>query len=580
MARGQSRWSVALDAARALRRRSPAGPWHDLALPTDLPVVLLADDVSGGAVARWTGWLDGRRIEVVSPAEPPPWDWANRDPRARRAGPVTQVSGTVRLLGPVGAVVDLLPVPALPGEADDRVGLFRLLVGYVAADGCYVVDRETTGDEEGVRAVEQLVTGLLALPRDDRSALSPPDRELARAVRPPRPTVRALFVPKRTPHVVKLRDVETDVVLPAREPGLRLRCLTELPAGDLVSSAVVRSHGRAPRELPGTMDHPRLHLRRYDGAVEFAGRTLMYAGSTVLPDSFRHPRAVRLEHPRLHGGLGQPARVPDRYRPRQGLEGAYYQLDSTYTGHFGHVMTEVVSRLWGWDLARELQPDLRVLMFRRRHRRFRPELELRLLGAFGVDEADVTWVDEPVRLTSVVSASPMWNNGPGPYVHPGIRDVWARLTAGLLDRAANTDTPPRIFVSRSGEYGARLCRNAMQVENLFARHGWVVVYPEHHDLADQVRLFHHATHVAGFGGSAMFNLMHARDLRQVIVLNSEAYTARNEHLFTALTGGTVDYFWSPAETPQPASGWSKSAFESAWSFDFATHGDRLEELLG
>ena len=68
--------------------------------------------------------------------------------------------------------------------------------------------------------------------------------------------------------------------------------------------------------------------------------------------------------------------------------------------------------------------------------------------------------------------------------------------------------------------------------------------------------FREARVVAGFGGSAMFNLMYAENLEGVILLNQEAYIARNEHLFTSLTGGEVHYFWSRPDVEHPEGGFS------------------------
>jgi capsular polysaccharide biosynthesis protein len=300
----------------------------------------------------------------------------------------------------------------------------------------------------------------------------------------------------------------------------------------------------------------------------------------VLPDSFHHHLARQINHPRLERVDASTARIRPRFQPSRVLDGHYYQLDSTFTGHFGHVMTEVVSRLWGWDAAHARHSDLRAIMFRRAHKRFRPDFELRLFRAFGIDEEQVVWVDEPVLVRSVVSATPMWHNADPLYVHPDLVSTWQRLTEGLLRDAPDTDVAERIFVSRTATYSDRLCRNLSAVEDLFAGHGYRVVYPEEHSLAEQALIFSRATHVAGLGGSAMCNLMHCTRLRSVVILNHSGYTARNEHLFTSLTGGQVHYFWSPPDVPIPSSGWSPEIFKSSWAFDFDQHGAALEKLLG
>ena len=62
----------------------------------------------------------------------------------------------------------------------------------------------------------------------------------------------------------------------------------------------------------------------------------------------------------------------------------------------------------------------------------RPAPETTLLPAFGIAPEDIVWVDGPVTVTSLVGCTPMWHNAPPFYVHPAIRETWARLRAGLI----------------------------------------------------------------------------------------------------------------------------------------------------
>jgi capsular polysaccharide biosynthesis protein len=180
----------------------------------------------------------------------------------------------------------------------------------------------------------------------------------------------------------------------------------------------------------------------------------------------------------------------------------------------------------------------------------------------------------------VVSATPMWHNAEPHYVHPGIAEVWARIGAGLAQHESAVATGPRIFVSRSDATAnnARICRNLKDVERRFAARGFTIVYPEQHPLPDQARLFREARVVAGFGGSALFNVMHTRRLEALVVLNNSSYFARNEHLFASVKGGESHYFWSPPDVP-PEDPLSRDALRTSWEFDVAGLGDDLDRLL-
>ena len=172
----------------------------------------------------------------------------------------------------------------------------------------------------------------------------------------------------------------------------------------------------------------------------------------------------------------------------------------------------------------------------------------------------------------------MWHNAPPFYVHPDIQEVWARLTSGLLDGRPPAEHE-RIFVSRGHDLNRRRCRNQAEVERFFADRGFHVFYPERLPLDEQVALFAGARVVAGFAGSAMFNLMHSRRLEKTIVISHSGYDARNEHLFTSLLGGELHYFAQEPDAPLTGIEGSKQAQRSSYAFDFESYGADLARVI-
>jgi hypothetical protein len=328
------------------------------------------------------------------------------------------------------------------------------------------------------------------------------------------------------------------------------------------------------------VDYPAMSLRHYEGSISSAGGMRLFTGDTILPDSFRWYFSAHGGSPRLASATGDIARIPPRHLPRRRLAGDYYNLDCIFDGHFGHLTTEVVSRLWGWDLAKRENPDLKALFHVRPKRDNNPVLERALFSAYGIREDDLVWAEGPVKVDGLVSATPMWQDHRPYFAHPDISETWQRLTAGLLGNAEPAEHE-RIFVSRGEKLAHRRhCRNQAEVERFFADRGFHVFYPEQLSLAEQVALFAGARVVAGFSGSAMFNLMHTRRLEATIVLSQNAYLARNEHLFAAVLGGELHYFWAPADVPPPRAGErTRESVRSSWAFDFVEHGADLDRVI-
>ena len=575
-----------LQLTRRLRGRAPVRISRPLADVTSLPgkaadrnVVVLAMRGDRRAVLRWLMQFHGDRVHVLSPDATLLKRESGASFTHHRADSLDEVDDVLKVMRPVDVIVDLTA-----GSIDAHLATWRRLFFHLSGGGIYVLDRSAV---RNARFRPGLRTWMSAISPADGNGSAPAGWRNHASATANVTLSRSLFIiGKRGKHFLKLRDAEANRVLPAREPSVGVTELAALPAGQLRSAARVISHESAVpiRWLPDQMSYPTHHLRHYTGRIAFYGSTLFCTNRSILPDSFRWHLEPIPRNPKIRSMSPTFARLKVKARPRETLEGHYYNLDPQYSGHFGHIMTEVVGRLWGWDQAKRQIPELKAIFRVDAPARHGETVQRRLLRAYGIADDDIVVVDHPVHLESLVSATVMWHNADPHYTHPMLRDVWDRLRTNLAD----PDAPvyERIFVSRAETFWRRSCRNVRAVEELFASHGFTVIHPEQLDLAVQVGIFSTARVVAGFGGSALFNVMYATKLECLIVLNHEAYIARNEHLYTALLGGDVHYFWSPPDVPQPAqftSGadhrWSGDAFVSGWEFDFARNQEPLEQLL-
>ena len=577
----------------APKQRSPAKvEVHPLyrqlaALPAgvDRTVVVLPGKLRRSTVAAWLGPFSSDRVHVISAGIGSEWRLPEMSITHHVAPSEEHLSWHLKLLGPIDVLLDL------GGDPADYPAILQRRFFHVRSGGCYAVkfSKRNSGAFGGPASewIGSLVDpGGLARRDAADNADGVRDAVAQSAIMEWSNSTRLLtagrafvFLHKQQDHYLKLRDAETNRVLTAREPDLEVAILSRRIAGGFEYPGVVISHDSAVPipSLPARIEYPTLWLRHYIGRIALAGNTLMYTDFSVLPDSFRHHLEANPRNIRLINVSADFARVPPDRRPSITLPGTFYQLESTYPGHFGHVMTELVSRLWGWPEAKRAFPELKAIFHPRRPREADTALERQILQAYGIAADDIVAVNEPVYLESVVSASPMWHNQVPHYVHPEMSSVWHRLAEGLIEKTA--PTYDRIFVSRTARWKRRACRNSADVERLFEAHGFTVIYPETLDLGVQAAIFANASIIAGFGGSALFNIMYCRKLQTLILLSHEAYTARNEHLFSSLSDVTVHYFWSPPDIPHPPDGWLQDAFYSGWEFDFTRNEGSLRSLL-
>lgn len=382
----------------------------------------------------------------------------------------------------------------------------------------------------------------------------------------------------------KIRDADANALLTERFGQRWGRVLHVEPAMSYTSAAVVTIHGT--RSMPwngvgpepsshGTIDVPEMYVRQYHGVTCWA-RQRVALDNYWLPDTFRHPLHRTLSHRALVNSAPRHARLPstDGMQARRVHEPCFY-FDSEYPSHFGHFLSEVLARVWGWRMAQRHEPNLRPLVGLAQGRRDLPGYQRRIYSALGVDMSHVEYVhfEDCLQVDTLYAATPAF--AMPQYASPLLSEDWS--AAARVFVAPGADTPRRLFVGRRVR-GIRSCQNTEEVEAFFTALGFTVVYPEDHDFADQVTMFANADVIAGFVGSGLFNTMFTRD-KTVLIISPDTYTATNEYLIAGLTGARLHYFLADAEIKHTAGGWSWKAYQSNFRFDVDKHAEGIRAVI-
>lgn len=473
------------------------------------------------------------------------------------------------------------PVDLLIDETG-RLDLFRNLFFHVKPSGAIVVQdwaagRIPTAGEESVwsfvaRVIEERAAGGVPETDDERD-----DAALGQAIGSLALTGRHLVVVNRVDALAKLREDEVDSLLQMPGGSPRGVVVEQVPAVEFPSRCGLTEHNASREsELPRGYSAPALSLRKYQDVVCAPGQVLLQ-DNVVLPDSYRHNQYPRLTNRFTTDLSPYFAQVAEGWSEATQLSGAYFHLDSEWPGHFGHVMTEQLSRLWAWASAKRAQPDLKALLSVPPRRTELRSFQLELFEAAGIAAEDLVLIDEPMRVETMWAATPMFSMPS--YVHPEILTIWESVGQELASSAHRQGDPQRIFCSRKPTYQRRRCHNAAEVEAFFAGHGFEVLYPEDLPMARQASIFRGAQIVAGFAGSGLFNLALGGPSKRVIVIGPESYRASNEYMMASVLGHTLDLVWCRPDVPQPAGGVSELATRSAFSVDFNAEGRDLARIL-
>jgi capsular polysaccharide biosynthesis protein len=456
-----------------------------------------------------------------------------------------------------------------------RYAVFLQLLPALVDGGRYVLRDGGASDgplaDRDGESLPELVGRLTAAQADRVPAdCHPDDQERVRMLGARQVHGRVLMITKVGHHLTKLREEEVDRALPGRLGPGRHEVLARRPAERFTARATLHSN-RPDLDAPflPEFDVPPRTLR-LDRDVVCRPRQLVVAGDAMLPASFHHAQKRRLRNRGSVDAARWYARLDDPTEPTT-LPGTWYHLASEFPGHFGHVMTEDLARLWGWDEARQAYGDLKLLVGAGDPAP-KPFL-LELLEAFGISRTDVLAAPGPVRVERLVTATPQLHNGC--YVDPQVDATWSRITDRLADPTLRT--PRRIFVTRPPGTSRR-CLNGELLEARFEAAGFTVVRPETLALPAQVSLFAGADVVAGYAGSGLFTALASRPGTTCVVFGSESYTAINEWLISAVKGFDHHHFWCPST--RPASGtFDRASFHADFRFDTEHDARRLDDLL-
>lgn len=455
--------------------------------------------------------------------------------------------------GPFDAILDRTRRPAVRGR------VFQNAFFHLRPGGGYVVARHVSQESTlGAGQKGQALSTHLARMESGRPAERLDGDHLVLVNQ-----VRAL---------AKLNEREANKVLELRggpDRVLHTVAGTAFPSRCTFTS----SNGQRRQNMPDLYDVPAASLREYHQATCLPGQVVT-KDNLLLPDTYRHNQARRLANRYTVEVARRFATLPEGVDDAPLLEGTYFYLDNEIRGHFGHAMTEQLSRLWALPKVRELAPDVKAVLAVNTRKELQP-FELELYGAAGFAPDELVLLHEPTRVERLLAATPMFSMPH--YVHPAIEDTWQRVGDALASRATLQPHADRIFISR--RIRKRACLNTDAVEDLFTSHGFEVVYPEDYSMADQVVMFRRAEVIAGFAGSGLFNICFAPGTKTVIMLAHAAYSATNEYQMASVRGHDLISIVSDIDRTEDQDARKVPLFQSSFSVDFEREGKYLAGVL-
>ena len=188
----------------------------------------------------------------------------------------------------------------------------------------------------------------------------------------------------------------------------------------------------------------------------------------------------------------------------------------TLNHHFGHFITDVLSRLW----VKSVFPKTRILF----HSMCGVESSLKipfistLFSALGVAPEDIVVLDRPTRIRKLILPAPSLREHA--YVHRAFGDMCHDLGT-RLSRGSKFQAGKVLYLSKSQlSAGISGVANELDLERELRRQGAEIIYPEQLPLQDQIGIFSGDRVVIASTGSAL-HLSAFASAARVIGLNRD-----------------------------------------------------------
>lgn len=244
--------------------------------------------------------------------------------------------------------------------------------------------------------------------------------------------------------------------------------------------------------------------------------------------------------------------------------------DTIYLGwlipHYGHFLMETLSRLWVLELLEGRKSYKFLFNFYKdgndfiKSKRWAEEFLL----SFGINKEDIIFADNNYEYERLVIPQQSL------ILHSSVNVksqyyIWNKIKEYF--KPEDSSGKRKVYLSRKLlKKEKRRLANEEEVEKVFSKFGFEIIYPEQISLKEQVELLHQSNVVVGPSGSALHNAAFMQEGSLLISLTTTEFCLLNEVLCCYSAKTQYELFF----------GASSEARRGVWSIDC----NELERMLG
>jgi len=178
----------------------------------------------------------------------------------------------------------------------------------------------------------------------------------------------------------------------------------------------------------------------------------------------------------------------------------YIDADAIYLCHlgknnFGHFILEHLNR--GWCLTDEKYQNMKIVIVDEIGAGKVNDYIYVLLGLLGIKKSNVILLDKTTQFRNVFVPTPGFDLSA--FYTDAYRDMWNYIANNVPE----SKVYEKIYLSRCKMPMDRHTYGEETIQNIFAKNGYQIIYPETLPLVEQIALIKNCKHLAGCAGTAL-----------------------------------------------------------------------------
>ncbi|CAI3935169.1 MULTISPECIES: glycosyltransferase family 61 protein [Commensalibacter] len=265
--------------------------------------------------------------------------------------------------------------------------------------------------------------------------------------------------------------------------------------------------------IPKSITYPSMTITHIKNAILLPGGIII-AQNKILIDSFASNWDTTYHN--FLKKINNTCWGVENASPNKTIQHPVFFCDYQHSNFYGHFMLDSLTRLWGLFYLKNFYNLNNIHIFQTFNNQYIKEY----LNLYNINDQEIHTLAEPLLVEDLYVATKSLQIQE--YCSPALPLCW-----NTLKRPTANNHKARLYISRRTQEKRRL-QEEDKIEEFFAAHNYIIIYPETLSVSQQIILFSNASHIIGTSGTNMFGIAFSPPDCKIMILASEVFVHYSE----------------------------------------------------